>query len=196
LERYRTNWILDSGPGPGTSSRMMLEDEFGRIVGLDPSPTLLRHAKNSLGPAFYPVIGVAESLPFRSDAFSGVLTCFSFRDVRDKAFSMEEFARVTDQEGRLEVVDIGKPDNAFRRRLIELYVVALMPIIARFFIGGRTTGNPFQMIIPTFHRLATNHTVTRLAKKEFGSARLHEFLLGGLVIIEAERTIPRNEKSN
>lgn len=196
LEKYRTDWILDSGPGPGTSSRMMLEDRFERIVGLDPSPTLLRHAKDSLRSGLYPVIGVAECLPFRSGAFSGVLTCFSFRDVRDRALSLEEFARVSNREGRLEIVDIGKPDGAFRRKLIELYVAALMPIIARLFISGRTTGNPFQMIVPTFQRLATNSNVTRLAEKEFGSAKLHEFLLGGLVIIEAERAIQSNEKSN
>ncbi len=188
LEKYRTDWILDSGPGPGTSSKMMLEDRFENIVGLDPSLPLLQHAKIILGPSFCPVAGVAENLPFRSCAFSGVLTCFSFRDVRDKALSMEEFARVTHQGGRLEIVDIGKPDSAFRRKLIELYVVALMPMIARFFIGGRTTGNPFRMIVPTFRRLATNRAITRLAEREFGSAKLHEFVLGGLVIVEATPT--------
>jgi len=188
LEKYRTDWILDSGPGPGTSSRMMLEDRFENIVGLDPSITLLQHAKKILGPSFCPVVGLAEALPFRSYAFSGILTCFSFRDVRDKALSMEEFARVAHQEGRLEIVDIGKPDAAFRRNLIELYIVALMPMIARFFIRGRTTGNPFRMIIPTFRRLATNRAITRLAEREFGSAKLHEFVLGGLVIVEATRT--------
>ena len=166
----------------------MLEDRFENIVGLDPSLTLLQHAKNALGPGFCPVVAVAENLPFRSYAFSGILTCFSFRDVRDKALSMEEFARVTHQEGRLEIVDIGKPDRVLRRNLIELYVVALMPMIARFFIRRRTTENPFRMIVPTFYRLATNRTVARLAEKEFGSAWLHEFLLGGLVIIEAIRT--------
>ncbi len=166
----------------------MLEDRFENIVGLDPSITLLQHAKIMLGPSFCPVVGVAENLPFRSYAFSGILTCFSFRDLRDKALSMEEFARVTHQGGRLEIVDIGKPESPFRRNLVELYVVALMPMIARFFIGGRTTGNPFRMIIPTFYGLATNRAVARLAEKEFGSARLHEFLLGGLVIVEATRT--------
>jgi ubiquinone/menaquinone biosynthesis C-methylase UbiE len=167
---------------------MMLEDRFENIVGLDPSLTLLQHAKIILGPSFCPVVGVAENLPFRSCAFSGILTCFSFRDVRDKASSMEEFARVTHQGGRLEIVDIGKPDSGFRRNMIELYVVVLMPMIARFFIGGRTTGNPFRMIVPTFYGLATNRAIARLAEKEFGSARLHEFLLGGLVIVEATRT--------
>ena len=188
LEKYRTNWILDSGTGPGTSSRMMLEDGFEKIAGLDPSRILLRFAKATLGPGFHPVLGVAESLPFRPDAFSGVLTCFSYRDVRDKALSLVEFARVVDREGRLEIVDVGKPDGLFRQKLIELYVAVLMPTIARFFISGRTKENPFQMIVPTFHRLAKNRSVTRLAEQKFGSATLYEFLLGGMVIIEAKRT--------
>lgn len=188
LETYRRDWILDSGVGPGTSSRMMIEDRFEKIAGLDPSPILLQHAKAALGPKFDPVIGVAESLPFRSSAFSGVLTCFSFRDVRNAQSSMAEFARVTDRKGRIEIVDIGKPDGPFRRKLIELYVALIMPIIARFFIGSRIRGNPFQMIVPTFRQLATNRRITRLADREFGSAELHEFLLGGLVIVEAERT--------
>ena len=193
LEKYRTNWILDSGTGPGTSSRMMLEDGFEKIAGLDPSRILLRFAKATLGPGFHPVLGVAESLPFRADAFSGVLTCFSFRDVRDKALSMEGFARVVNREGRLEIVDIGKPGGTIRRKLIELYVTALMPILARFFIRGRTVGNPFRMIVPTFRRLGTNRAITRLAEREFGFARLHEFVLGGLVIVEATRTTQSRE---
>ena len=187
LEKYRTNWILDSGTGPGTSSRMMLEDGFEKIAGLDPSRILLRFAKATLGPGFHPVLGVAESLPFRPDAFSGVLTCFSYRDVRDKALSLVEFARVVGGEGRMEIVDIGKPDGLFRQKLIELYVAVLMPTIARFFIRGRTKENPFQMIILTFHQLAKNRSVTRLAEQKFGSASLQEFLLGGMVIIEARR---------
>src|SRR2546425_731418 len=90
--------------------------------------------------------------------------------------------------GRLEIVDIGKPDGLFRQKLIELYVAVLMPTIARFFISGRTKENPFQMIVPTFHQLAKNRSVTRLAEQKFGPARLYEFLLGGMVIIEAKRT--------
>jgi len=187
LEKYRTNWILDSGTGLGTSSRMMLEDGFEKIAGLDPSQILLQHAKATVGPGFHPVLGVAESLPFRPDAFSGVLTCFSYRDVRDKALSLVEFARVVGGGGRLEIVDIGKPDGLFRQKLIELYIAVLMPTIARSFIRGRTKENPFQMIVLTFHKLAKNRSVTRLAEQKFGSASLQEFLLGGMVIVEARR---------
>jgi len=168
---------------------MLLEDGFEKIVGLDPSAILLEYAKAELGPRFNPVLGAAENLPFRSNTFSGVLTCFSFRDVRDKTSSMEEFARVVNREGRLEMVDIGKPDGTIRRKLIELYVTAMMPILARFFIRGRIVENPFRMIAPTFRHLATNRSITRLAERDFGSARLHQFALGGLIIVEATRTI-------
>src|SRR5207245_9150459 len=145
--------ILDSGTVPGTSMRMMRADGVEPIAGLDPSQVLLQHAKATVGPGFHPVLGVAESLPFRPDAFSGVLTCFSYRDVRDKALLLVEFARVVGGEGRMEIVDIGKPDGLFRQKLIELYVAVLMPMIARFFIRGRPKKNPFQMIILTFHQL-------------------------------------------
>jgi ubiquinone/menaquinone biosynthesis C-methylase UbiE len=175
---------------------MLLEDGFQKVVGLDPSAILLGHAKAERGPRFHPVLGAAENLPFRSKAFSGVLTCFSFRDVRDKALSMEEFARVVNSKGRLEIVDIGKPDGSIRRKLIELYVTVLMPILARFFIRGRIVGNPFRMIVPTFRQLETNHAITRLAWREFGSARLHEFVLGGLVIVEATRTTQSRKGSD
>jgi len=196
LEGHRSDWILDSGTGPGTSSRMLLEDGFEKIVGVDPSSILLRYAKTVLAPGFHPVLGVAESLPFRSNAFSGVLACFSFRDVRDKALSMEEFARVANREGRLEIVDIGKPDGTVRRKLIELYVTALMPILARFLIRGRVVGNPFRMIVPTFRRLSKNRATTRLAQREFGSSNLREFGLGGLVIVEAARASQSRESSD
>ena len=188
IEVWRKDWILDSGAGPGVSSRIMLENGFEKVVGLDPSIILLRSAKNSLGNHFYPVLGVAEKLPFRDSSIAGAITCYSLRDVRDTVGSLAEFARIVRDKSRLEIVDVGKPDTQFFRRLIGLYVTLVMPIIARFFIGGRTRGNPFRMIIPTFHRLQTNQDLTRLAENEFGSSRLQEFLLGGLLIVEAEKT--------
>ncbi len=179
---------MDSGSGPGVSSRMMLDNNFGSIVGLDPSLVLHRYAKSRLGGEFHPVLGVAENLPFRNGSFAGIITCFSLRDVQDKTSSLHEFARVLERKGRLEIVDVGKPDNLFARRLAGLYIAIEMPIIARFLIGGRLRGNPFRMIVPTFQWLMTNHRLAQLVGRVFGSSKLHEFLFGGLVVIEGERT--------
>ncbi len=167
---------------------MMLDNDFGKIVGLDPSLLLLRYAKSRFGDGFHPVLGVAESLPFRDGSFAGTITCFSLRDVQDRTSSLREFARVVERKGRLEIVDVGKPDNLFLRRLAALYIAFEMPIIARFLISGRLTGNPFQTIVPTFQRLVTNRRLAQLVARVFGSSSLHEFLFGGLVVIEGERT--------
>lgn len=166
----------------------MIDDGFQRVIGLDPSIVLLRSTNARLTDHFFPVLGVAENLPFRDGSVAGVITCYSLRDVRNKKIAVDEFARAVRKNGRLEIVDVGKPDQLFFRRLIGVYVVLAMPIVARFFIGRRANGNPFRMIIPTFHQLPTNQTLARLARQLFGSSVCHEFLFGGLVIIEATRT--------
>ncbi len=166
----------------------MLEYGFSKIAGVDPSIILLRYAKSRLWDGFHPVRGIAENLPFRDGSFAGAITCFSLRDVRDRASSLREFSRVIDDKGRLEIVDIGKPDNLFLRKLASLYIALVMPTIARFLIGGRLRGNPFRMIILTVQSLATNHSLARLVARIFGSSSLRGFLFGGLVIVEGERT--------
>ena len=183
----REEWVLDSGVGPGVSSRILLANGFERIVGVDPSLLLLRNARTKLNGHFYPVLAVAEHIPLRNGSIAGVISCYSLRDVFDRTKSVTEFARVIHDRGRLEIVDIGKPDNIFFRSFIELYITFAMPVIARFLIGGRRRANPFRMIIPTFHRLLTNQKLRNLIEFKFGSSTLHEFLFGGLVIVDAER---------
>jgi demethylmenaquinone methyltransferase / 2-methoxy-6-polyprenyl-1,4-benzoquinol methylase len=188
LEPSRKEWILDSGTGPGVSSALMLQDGFEKIIGLDPSLSLLRSTKARLTDSFYPVQAVAENVPLRAGSVAGVITCFSLRDVRDKAQSVAEFARVAKDNGLLEIVDVGKPDNRFFQGLIRTYISLIMPILARLLIGRRERVNPFRMIIPTFRRLPTNRALTSLCAARFGSPKIHQFLIGGLVIVEAERT--------
>lgn len=188
LEHSRKDWVLDSGTGPGVSSRMLIEDGFKNVIGLDPSLLLLRSTSSRLLDHFFPVLAVAENLPFRDGSISGAITCYSLRDVRNRETAISEFARVVMNGGRLEIVDVGKPDRMFFRRLIGLYLVLAMPIVAQLFIGGRTRRNPFRMIIPTFHLLPTNRALARVAHQRFGSSTVHEFLFGGLVIVEATRT--------
>lgn len=185
--------MLDCGAGPGVSSRMMIEYGFEDIVGLDPSKTLLGDARRRLGPEFNPIVGVAENLPIQDNRIRGIITCFSLRDVRDLSKSIAEFARVAQENGRLEIVDIGKPDGLVPRRLISLYIITVMPTVARLWIGRRSRKNPFKMIIPTFQRLPTNHRLKRLVEQGFGNSRLEEIILGGLITLGAERKIPADE---
>jgi ubiquinone/menaquinone biosynthesis C-methylase UbiE len=187
LRSHRKEWVLDSGAGPGVSTRMLLEDDFENIVSLDPSIRLLRFARSRLAHRFCPIIGVAEKLPFRPGSLGAVITCFSLRDVVNLGRSLEEFARATRRGGALAIVDIGKPDSGFWRVLIGLYISLVMPVLALFSIRGRTPGNPFKMIIPTWKKLQTNKRLSDLVEQSFGPCALKSFFLGGLVVFEADR---------
>src|SRR6058998_392016 len=44
LGQDRGKWVLDAGVGPGVSCRLLVSQGFRKIVGLDPSRTLLRFA--------------------------------------------------------------------------------------------------------------------------------------------------------
>jgi ubiquinone/menaquinone biosynthesis C-methylase UbiE len=187
LRSHRREWVLDSGAGPGVSSRMLLRDGFENIVGLDPSIQLLRFARSRLGDKFCPIVGVAENLPFRQGSLGGVITCFALRDVVNLDRTLDEFARATRRGGALAVVDIGKPDGAFWRVVIGFYISQAMPVLAHFSIRGRTPGNPFKMIIPTWRKLKTNRRLSDLIEASFGPCALKSFFFGGLVVFEADR---------
>ncbi len=187
LAEDREKWVLDAGIGPGVSSRLLISRGFRKIVGLDPSRRLLCFARQRLGRQFDPVVGVAESLPFRERSITSTITCFALRDVRDSDKAVSEFARVAQGKGMLCIVDIGKPDKQIRRELISFYIHHVMPRMARLLILRRVKGNPFWMIVPTFDRLSSNRTLVDLANTRFGPAKLKEYMLGGLILLSAER---------
>lgn len=187
LRSHRKEWVLDSGAGPGVSSRLMMRDGFESIIGLDPSIVLLRFSKSRLRRQFHPVVAVAEQLPFRPGSLGAVITCFALRDAVNYDKSVEEFAQATRRGGALAVVDVGKPDSGLPRSCVDFYISRIMPILARFWIRGRAPGNPFRMIIPTWKKLYTNKRVEGLIEEFFGPCALKSFFLGGLVVFEAER---------
>lgn len=188
LNAGRDEWVLDSGAGPGVSSRLLISQGYQNIVGLDPSRKLLAFASSGLGQEFNPVIGVTENLPFKDESFQSALTCFALRDVRDLGQSLAEYSRVVRDQSRLCIVDVGKPDGAIWRALITIYVQFAMPRLARLLLRNRIRSNPFQMIVPTFNRLLTNNELNALVAMSYGPSRLKEFMLGGLILVIAQRS--------
>ena len=187
LSRFREGWALDLGSGPGVSTRLLVSQGFQKVVGLDPSQRLLKFAKSSAGSGFHPVVGVAESFPFRAEIFDSILTCFALRDVRNLVDTLREVSRVAKPGSRFAIVDVGKPRGILRRDLVWLYVRFGMPLLALLLARRRLPGNPFRMIIPTFHWLVTNDYLRVQIGREFGPTKLREFMLGGLVVFAARK---------
>ena len=192
LSRFREGWALDLGSGPGVSTRLLVSQGFQKVVGLDPSQRLLKFAKSSAGSGFHPVVGVAESFPFRAEIFDSILTCFALRDVRNLVDTLREVSRVAKPGSGFAIVDVGKPRGILRRDLVWLYVRFGMPPLALLLARRRLPGNPFRMIIPTFHWLVTNDYLRVQIEREFGPTKLREFMLGGLVVFAARKADGRD----
>lgn len=79
--------LLDAGCGTGRLTRLLLESlPSGRVVGVDLSRNMVRHARQELGPDFGGQVGLVaadlSALPFL-DCFDGIFSTASFHWVRD-----------------------------------------------------------------------------------------------------------------
>ena len=90
---------LEVGCGEGRVSRD-LADRGHRVVGVDASPTLVRHACEADRRSAY-VLGDAAALPFPDGSFDLAVAYNSLMDVDDLQAAAAEVARVLEPGGRL-----------------------------------------------------------------------------------------------
>lgn len=99
---------LDLGCGEGRVARD-LRERGHRVVGLDVSPTLIRHARDA-DSANGLVVADAAALPFPSGTFDLVVAYNSLMDVADMPGSVREASRVLETGGRL-CISVTHPIN-------------------------------------------------------------------------------------
>jgi SAM-dependent methyltransferase len=102
---------LDVGCGEGRVSRD-LSAAGHRVIGLDRSPTLARHAR-SAGGMLATLVGDGGRLPFPDAAADLAVAFMSLHDMDDMAGCVREIARVLEPGGRL-CVAIVHPLNSGR----------------------------------------------------------------------------------
>ncbi len=174
-------FVLDAGSGYGNMSEILRKSD-AKIVMLDPIPEMLMIAEERL--ADIPkASGVFEYLPFDNDTFNGIICGYSFRDAISYTRAIDEFARVLRYDGRLVIVDLGKPDNSFYRLGVSFYLRFVMPIIA-FMVAGKL-GLKFKEIYGTWRRLPTNNDMIRLLERRFKKVEMYDMLFGGAVVFVA-----------
>jgi demethylmenaquinone methyltransferase/2-methoxy-6-polyprenyl-1,4-benzoquinol methylase len=180
--------ILDAGIGPGTTSKLIMQSSKPRLlVGFDASAKQLKTAKlalnGSIANSLQLVRGAFEFLPFRDRMFGAIITCYALRDSLNLSQSVEEYHRVCAQSGIFADVDLGKPDNVFKRTGSAFYIRHLMPLIAKAAIIGRIKGNPWRMIAPTYKPLPTNNALQSQMRSMFATTEFKEFLMGGIIVM-------------
>ena len=177
------NLVLDAGSGYGNMSKVALRqcDNKVNIVMLDPIPEMLARAKIEFNSRAFLVSGIFEHLPFKDNIFDAVMCGYSFRDAISIRTAVAEFSRILKDGGRLIIVDIGKPDNAFSRFGVSFYLKYIIGILA-FFAAG-SLGLKFRAIYGTYKRLPKNAELDKMLKEEFSRVEFETRMMGGAVIV-------------
>jgi len=130
--------VLDVGIGTGLVAReaLVLIGPRGRLVGVDPSPGMMKQA---VLPGVELITGRAEALP-QADASSDFVSMgYALRHIADVGAAFSEFHRVLRPGGRLLVLEITKPAGRVGTALLKTYMRAVVPLIARMVARQRDT---------------------------------------------------------
>lgn len=180
--------ILDAGSGYGNMSSSILSvKKDTSIVMLDPIMDMLILARERFKEYSSVVFasGVFEHLPFRDSIFDAVVCSYSFRDAINMSIAIREFYRVLKDDGRLVIVDIGKPDDAMARFGASIYLRLILPLMA-FMVAGRL-GLRFSKIYDTYRRLPRNSQLMLMLKECFPNVTLTSNMLGAAVVFVASK---------
>jgi len=123
---------LDVAVGTGLVAReaVAVVGEAGVVVGLDPSPGMLREARSKLD---LPVtMGFGETLPVRDDSVDFLSMGYALRHLSDLTAAFREFHRALRPGGRVCVLEMTPPRARPVRALLRLYVRGVIPILTRW----------------------------------------------------------------
>ena len=131
--------LLDTGCGTGIVAvqGQQIVGSKGRVVGLDPSTGMLREAGRR--GVRRRVRAVAETLPFPDEQFDVLSMGYALRHVPDLRTTFQEYRRVLKPGGKVLLLEITPPRSRLATVFLKFYMGRILPILARFGRGGRST---------------------------------------------------------
>src|SRR5436305_2081618 len=131
--------LLDTGCGTGIVAVQGQEivGPSGLVVGLDPSTGMLREAGRR--GVRRRVRAMAEALPFPGERFDLLSMGYALRHVADLRTTFQEYRRVLRPGGKVLLLEITPPRSRFATAFLKLYLGRVMPLLARFGRGGRSS---------------------------------------------------------
>jgi demethylmenaquinone methyltransferase/2-methoxy-6-polyprenyl-1,4-benzoquinol methylase len=179
--------ILDAGSGFGNMSKTAIDVTDGKIhiTLYDPLVPMLQNTSKFFDEKPNLISGVFEHIPFKDEEFDAVLCGYSLRDAINLRIAISEIHRVLKKEGRVVIVDLGKPDKAIIRLGVSFYLRAILPIIA--LIAGGRLGLKFAKLYGTYKRWPQNKKLEALLLEKFSRVEFEKDLMGGAIIVAAYR---------
>ena len=131
--------LLDVGTGTGDFLPILQRRFPGAlVVGVDFSVRMMRAGRNKAASLRGGGFAGADALrlPFSDDAFDGITTGFTMRNVADLPAALRELHRVARPGARLACLEVAQPSNALVRLGHRIYFNSIVPLI-----GGAISGN-------------------------------------------------------
>jgi demethylmenaquinone methyltransferase/2-methoxy-6-polyprenyl-1,4-benzoquinol methylase len=142
--------VLDVATGTGLVARDLVRRTGARVVGLDLTFAMLRHARRRGLPV---VTATAERLPFGDASFDALTFTYLLRYVDDPAATVVELARVLRRGGRMASVEFGMPTSRPVHALWKLQAFYVLPLAcARLSPGWRAVGSFLGPSVESFAR--------------------------------------------
>lgn len=179
--------VLELGSGPGNFTCMLSPHVKGFLFCLDFSDSLLRVGRSRINePGIGYIRGVFKSLPFRERIISITATAYALRDSTEKPRVFREINAALKDNGRLFVIDIGRPSNPIYERFLSIYMRYIVPIIGGL-VAKRGYVNPWMYLYKTYELLPINERLQGMLDKWIGYSRVEEISFGGLIVAIARK---------
>lgn len=182
--------ILDAGSGFGNMSKLARIEMNGNIevILYDPIIEMLQVGRSLDDKSDLSIelsSGVFEYLPFKNNIFDAVLCGYSLRDAIHLKDAIAEFHRILKPNGRLLIVDLGKPDQILLDALIRIYLKYVLGFLAFAVAGSKGLG--FRALYGTYKRWPKNSELRKMLEMEFSEVKFRKYMMGGAVIIAARK---------
>ena len=134
--------ILDLACGTGdfslATARLMRPDSH--ITAIDLSPGMLDIMRQKVAQAHLEDrisinTGDGEKLDFQDRTFDAVTIAFGIRNFENREAGLREIRRVLKDGGKIVILELSVPENAFIRRIYNIYFTKIMPVIGRKISG-------------------------------------------------------------
>ena len=182
---------LDLCCGTGDVSHR-LAGRGARVAGLDFSGPMLdvaaqrQDADNSASDGSLRFVrGDAQRLPFRDGSFAVVSVAYGLRNLANWERGLEEMWRVAKPDGRLLILDFGKPNNGLWRGIYFCYLRCFVPLLGLVFAGDR---HAYGYILESLRHFPAQRGVAGKLRELGGEeVRVHDFLGGAMSIVAGRK---------
>jgi demethylmenaquinone methyltransferase/2-methoxy-6-polyprenyl-1,4-benzoquinol methylase len=166
--------VLDVATGTGLVAReaVGILGDGAAVLGLDPSTGMMQGVRNSLGIAL--VQARAERLPLADGAFDFLSMGFALRHVADLTAVFREYRRVLKPGGIACILELTRPERAWSRYLLKLYLRGIVPALARLVARDAQTPRLFRYFWDTIEAcVPPAQVVQALEAAGFEAVRRH-----------------------